>query len=133
MDLFLYRFWKVNRMKILQQVGILFGLCWLSQVIEAVLPMTFPASVIGLILLLILLLTRLIRVDHVREKSDFLLTNLPFFFIPAAAGIMNYADLILANGVAFVVTCVVSLVVTFAATAWAVQLTMKLMERGKKR
>lgn len=119
-------------MKILQQIGILFGLCWVSQVIEAILPVTFPASVIGLILLLILLLTRLVRVDHIREKSDFLLNNLPFFFIPAAAGIINYADLIMANGVAFITVCVVSLVVTFAATAWAVQLTIKLMERGKK-
>jgi len=70
-----------------------------------------------------------VRVDHVQEKSDFLLGNLPFFFIPVATGIMQYTDVILANGVAFVVICVVSLVATFAATVWAVTLTMKLIDR----
>jgi len=116
-------------MKILKQVGILFGLCWAGALIEKLLPITFPASVIALILLLALLLVGVVRVDHVQEKSDFLLGNLPFFFIPVATGIMQYTDVILANGVAFVVICVVSLVATFAATVWAVTLTMKLIDR----
>ena len=119
-------------MKILTQVGILFGLCWISQCMEAALPVDFPASVIGLILLLVLLLTRVLRVDHVQEKSDFLLQNLPFFFIPASVGIINYAELIRNNAVAFVIICVVSTVVTFAATAWAVQLTIRWMNRRKQ-
>ena len=41
-------------MKILGQIGIIFGICWASQCIEQVLPVSFPASVIGLVLLLIL-------------------------------------------------------------------------------
>lgn len=120
-------------MKILKQVGILFGLCWISMYIERLLPITFPSSVIALILLLILLLVRVIKVDHVREKSDFLLGNLPFFFIPAAAGIIQYKEAILSNGVAFLVICVASMVATFAVTAWAVQLTMRLIDRRNRK
>ena len=41
-------------MKILKQVAILFGLCWISLLIEKLLPITFPSSVIALVLLLIL-------------------------------------------------------------------------------
>jgi holin-like protein len=119
-------------MKILSQIGILFGLCWLSRCIENVLPISFPASVIGMILLLILLATHVLKVEHIREKSDFLLENLPFFFVPAAVGIMQYADTVMKNGAAFITICVVSLIVTFGATSWAVQLTIRLMEkRGK--
>ena len=40
-------------MKILTQIGIVFGVYWISQCIEAVLPFSFPASVISLLLWLI--------------------------------------------------------------------------------
>ena len=41
--------------------------------------------------LLALLLARVIKTEHIREKSDYLLGNLPFFFIPASVSIINYA------------------------------------------
>lgn len=118
-------------MKIITQIGILFGLCWLSQCIEAVLPVAFPASVIGLILLLILLMLKIFKVHHIREASDFLIGNLQFFFIPVSVSIIEYTDLILDNGVAFLVICVSSMVLTFGATAWAVMLTMRWLERRR--
>ena len=41
-------------MKILLQVALVFGIFWVGQGIEAVLPFAFPASVISLLLLLVL-------------------------------------------------------------------------------
>lgn len=70
-------------MKIIKQVGIIFSICCISVLIEQYLPFAFPASVIGMILLFLLLLTGLLKIDHIREKSDFLLANMAFFFIPA--------------------------------------------------
>ena len=119
-------------MKILIQVGILFGLTWVSECIEKALPFVFPSSVISLLLLLILLLVRVIRVDHIREKSDFLLGNLGFFFVPAAGRIINYADVIFQHAGAFFTICVVSTVLTYGATAAAVHLTRKLLGNGKE-
>lgn len=119
-------------MKILIQVGILFGLIWVSECIEKALPFVFPSSVISLLLLLILLLVRVIRVDHIREKSDFLLGNLGFFFVPAAGSIINYADVIFQHAGAFFTICVVSTVLTYGATATAVHLTRKLLGKGKE-
>ena len=43
-------------MKILLQIGVVFGVYWVSQCIEAVLPFPFPASVISLMVLLVLLI-----------------------------------------------------------------------------
>lgn len=121
-------------MKILLQIGIVFGLYWVSQCIEQVLPIPFPASVISLLLLLALLLARVIKVDHVREKADFLLGNLGFFFVPVSVSIMNYAGLIRQHAAAFLTICVVSTVLTYAATVTAVRLTLRLMaRRGEER
>lgn len=118
-------------LKILLQIGIVFGLYWVSQCVEATLPFPFPASVISLLLLLALLALRVIRVDHIREKADFLLGNLAFFFIPVSVGIMNYAGIIWEHGPAFFTICAVSLVLTFAVTVTVVRLTGRLLEKRK--
>lgn len=119
-------------MKLLGQVGILFGICWISQCVEKILPFTMPASIIGMVLLLALLAVRAIRTEHVRSLSDFLLGNMPFFFIPAAVSIIQYLDILKSNLVALIVVCAVSMVTTFAATVWAVRLTSRWMERRKR-
>ena len=46
-------------LKLLTQIGIIFGICWISTCIEQVLPFTLPASIIGMLLLLALLLALL--------------------------------------------------------------------------
>ena len=118
-------------MKILTQIGIVFGVYWISQCIEAVLPFSFPASVISLLLLLVLLVVGLIKVDHIREKSDFLLGNLGFFFVPVSSGFINYVDIIWENAAAFLTICVVSMILTYGATVGAVRLTCRLLEKNR--
>ena len=118
-------------LKILLQIGIVFGLYWLSQCIEAALPFPFPASVISLLLLLALLVLKAVKVDHIREKADFLLGNLSFFFVPVSVSFMNYVDVVRDNAAAFFTICVVSTVLCFAVTAWTVQLTSRLLEKRK--
>ena len=119
-------------MKIICQIAIIFTICWISQIVEAILPFPFPASVIGMVLLLILLLVRALKVDHIREKSDFLLSNMAFFFIPAGVSIINYFDVLASSILPLLAVCVISTVLTFAVTAYAVQLTRKLMNGRKK-
>ena len=119
-------------MKIIRQIGIIFTVCWLSQVIAEFLPFDFPASVIGMIFLLICLLTGMLKIEHIQEKSDFLLGNMAFFFVPAGVSIMNYFDILKSSAVQLLIICIVSTVITFAVTAYSVKLTMKLMDRRKK-
>ena len=113
-------------MKILKQFGIIFGVCWISIVIEHYLPFSFPASVIGMILLLLCL-----KIEHVQEKADFLLGNMAFFFVPAGVSIINYFDVLKSSIIPLIVICVVSTVITFAATAYSVTLTVRLLEKRK--
>ena len=118
-------------MKIIKQIGILFTICWFSEVLEFLLPFDFPAAVIGLVLLLICLLTGLLKVEHVQEKSDFLLSNMAFFFIPAGVSLINYFDVLKSTALQLIIICIVSTVVTFAVTAYSIKFTLKLMNRRK--
>ena len=119
-------------MKIIIQVAIIFSICWVSLLIESLLPIAFPASVIGMILLLALLLSKILRVEHIREKSDFLLSNMGFFFIPAGVSVINYFDVLASNLLPLLAVCAVSTLLTFVVTAYAVQFTRILMNRRKK-
>ena len=118
-------------MKIIKQIEIVFWVGWVSLAIEKLLPFTFPASVIGMILLLVCLLTGILKMEHIQEKADFLLENMAFFFIPAGVSIINYFDVLKNSVIQLVVICVVSTVVTFAVTAYSVMFTIRLLNRRK--
>ena len=118
-------------MKIVTQVGIIFSICWISQIIEKLLPFSFPASVIGMILLFILLCVHILKVEKKKKKSDFLLENMAFFFIPAGVSIINYFDVLKNWVVQLIMICVVSTVVTFAVTAYSMKLALYLMQKKK--
>lgn len=114
-------------MKIIKQIGIIFSICWIAQIVESVLPFAFPASVIGMVMLFGMLVLQWLKVDHIREKSDFLLANMAFFFIPAGVSIINYFDVLKNCVLQLLVICVVSTVITFAATAYSMKLVLKWM------
>ncbi len=118
-------------MKILRQIGIFMGICWISVIVEQLLPFAFPAAVIGMILLFFCLLLGIIRLEHIREKSDFLLGNMSFFFLPAGISMINYLDILSANLIPILVICAVSTVLTFAATAYTIQFAIAFMNRRK--
>ena len=118
-------------MKIICQIGIIFALCWVSEVVEALLPFPFPASVIGMLLLFALLGLKVIRVEHIREKSDFLLSNMAFFFIPAGVSIINYFDVLKGNVGKLLLICFLTTILTFAATVYTVRGVLWLMNRGR--
>lgn len=120
-------------MKIIYQIAIIFSICWVSQVIEKLLPIDFPASVIGMILLFLLLSIGVLKIEHIREKSDFLLANMAFFFIPAGVSVINYFDVLKSSLLPLLAICVITTVVTFAATAYSIKLTLHLMrKKGNK-
>ena len=118
-------------MKIIKQFGIIFSLCWIATVIGELLPIAFPASVIAMLLLLLCLMTGVLKIDHIREKSDFLLANMAFFFIPAGVNVINYLDILKANWLPLLLICVITTVITFAATAYSIRLTIWLLGRRK--
>ena len=120
-------------MKIIKQTGIIFFICWISVILEALLPFAFPASVIGMVLLLLFLLAGILKVEHIREKSDFLLANMAFFFIPAGVNVINYLDILRDNWLPLLAVCLLTTVITFAATAYSVRFTMRLLAKRKER
>ena len=118
-------------MHLFKQLGIIFGICWISLLIEKLLPFTFPANVIAMILLVIFLLTGIVKLHQIKTVSDFLLGNMTILFIPTTVGLLNYVDILKANFVPIFVISVVSTLLCFGATAFSIRFTLRLMNRRK--
>ena len=119
-------------MKIICQIGVIFAVCWFSQLIEAALPVPFPASVIGMLLLLALLATGLLKIEHIREKADFLLANMAFFFIPSFVGTLEHAELLISQALPLLLIVGLTTPVVYLVTGWTVQLLLLVMRRKEK-
>ncbi|HIS50507.1 MAG TPA: CidA/LrgA family protein [Candidatus Gallacutalibacter pullistercoris] len=117
-------------MKIILQIGVVLAICLLGEGVSLLLPIPFPGSVIAMILLFLLLLSSLLRPEHIRQKSDFLLQNMAFFFIPAGVGIMEYAEDLLPFLLPLLLICVITTVLTFAASALTAKLVIHLQEKS---
>ena len=118
-------------MKILIQIGFILFICWISQIVEWLLPFSFPASVIGMILLFFLLYFRLVRPAQLKEFATFLLSNMAFFFIPAGVNLMNYFDLLKDNIFPLLLICILSTLVTFFVTFGSAKFWMKWMKKRR--
>ena len=80
-------------MKIMYQLAIVFAICLIGEGISMILPFPVPGTVLSMIILFILLVLKIIKIEQIREKADFLLKNMAFFFIPAGVGLLaSYAE-----------------------------------------
>lgn len=120
-------------MKIIKQICIILGICWISLAIEHFLPFSFSASIIGMLIVLIMLLTGFLKTSQIQEISDFLLSNMAFLFVPAGVSIINYFDILRENAWQILLICMVSTVVVFGTTSIAMRLTMKAMNKLSRR
>ncbi|MBE6995024.1 MAG: CidA/LrgA family protein [Ruminococcaceae bacterium] len=76
-------------MKYIKQLTIILLIAFAGELLHALLPLMIPASIYGLILMLALLMSGVLKVEQVGETADFLVSVMPVMFIPAAVGLMD--------------------------------------------
>ena len=57
--------------------------------LRVLIPLPIPASVYGLVLMLLALITGILKVHQVKEASAFLIEIMPVMFIPAGVGLLE--------------------------------------------
>ena len=119
-------------MYLITEIMIVMGICLAGEAVAAVLPFAFPSSVISMLFLLVLLLARVLKPHHIARKSQFLLSNMALFFVPAGVGMLAYLQVLVENALPILAICAITTPLVFFVTGKSVQWTMRLMERGKK-
>ena len=81
-------------MNIMGELALIFGICLVGEGVAALLPVAFPASVISMVLLMVLLLTGVVKDRHIQTASHFLVANMAFFFLPSFVGLLEHIELL---------------------------------------
>ena len=115
----------------IRHLAIVFGCLALGELIITLTHIPLPSSILGMLLLTLLLKLKVIRLEWVRSISDFLVTNIGFFFVPPGVAIMLYFDIIKAQFVPIVTASVVSTVLVLAITGWVHQIYGRTVKNEK--
>ena len=79
-------------MKYVKQLSIILGISFLAELLEILIPLPVAASVYGLVIMLVGLITGLIPLEKVETAADFLVDAMSIMFVPATVGIMASVD-----------------------------------------
>ena len=118
-----------REMKLLFQIALAGFLCLAGELVAMWLPFPFSPSVMSMILLLTLFLTGLLKVEKMRELCTFILANMAFFYVSSLVSVIEHYEVIAPVVLKFLLLCIVTTVLTFAATAYTVTFVIRLMGR----
>lgn len=119
-------------MKYIYQIGIIGGISFISEVLYVLLPLPVPASVYGLMILLALLLTGVVKLEQVEETADWLLKIMPLLFIGPSVGLITAADAVKGQIIPLVVMCALSTVGVMIVTSLTAQAMIRRKKEGRK-
>ncbi|WP_317367593.1 CidA/LrgA family protein [uncultured Tyzzerella sp.] len=117
---------------VIKQLTILFFISFLSELISSLLPFTFPASLMAIIILFILLYSKLLGMKNIETVGEFLQKHIAIFFIPPAISLMDEFPYIKDKLIPILFITVVSFLLTFLSTAYTVKIVIKIQERIQK-
>ena len=93
----------------------------LGEILNYLLPLPIPASIYGLVLMLIGLISGLIPLHAVRDTGHFLVEIMPLMFIPAAVGLLESWEVLRPVFLPIVSITVLSTVAVMAAAGLCTQ------------
>ena len=117
-------------MKYVRQFWIILLISAMGEALHVLIPLPVPASVYGLVIMLIALGTHIIRLEQVKEAAEFLIEIMPVMFIPAGVGLMSSWGTLKPVLVPVSVITVVVIITVMLASGWVSQL---IIRRDKKK
>lgn len=116
-------------MKYLKQFLIILVISLIGELLNKLLPLPVPASIYGMVILFIGLLSGVIKLSSVKEAGSFLIEIMPVMFIPAGVGLMsswlNLKPIIIP-------VCIITVAVIFTVMIVSGHVTQFIVKRTKK-
>ena len=122
-----------NTMKYLHQFLIIIGITFVGELLKYLLPLPIPASIYGMVIMFIGLMTGLIKLDAVKDVGKFLIEIMPIMFIPAGVGLMSswsvLKPLLLPVSIITVVTIITVMGAAGRSSQWIIRRDRKRAEK----
>ncbi len=108
-------------MRLIGQFLIIAGVSFAGELLSLLLPFPVPASIYGLVLMLILLMTGVVKLHQVKTAADFLIEIMPLMFIGPSVGLMESLPALQAMLLPLVVILILTTLLAMGATGLTVQ------------
>lgn len=118
-------------MKFIKQLAIILSISFIAEVMEYLIPLPVAASIYGLIMMLLGLITKIIPLEKVEGAADFLVEILPILFIPPTVGIMTSAEALKQMLIPLCVISVVSTILIMVVTGRVSQAVIRRSKGGR--
>ena len=115
-------------MRYLRQFCIILLFSFLGELLHVMIPLPIPASVYGLLLMLIALCTGILKLNQIKETAGFLIEVMPVMFIPAAVGLLNSWAFLKPVWIPVIIITLLSTVIVMAVTG---QVTQRMIQKDK--
>ncbi len=124
---------KGKNLKYLTQFSIILAISFVAEILAALIPVKIPASIYGLVIMLLALIFKLIKVAQIRETVSFFMQIMPVIFIPAGAAIIIAGDKLRESFFAILAITAISTVAVIAASGAVTQIFYKIALNRLKR
>lgn len=118
-------------MKYVYQIGIISVISFVAEMLYVFLPLPVPASVYGLLILLFLLMTKIIKPEQIEDVADWLLKIMPILFVGPSVGLIKSFDVIKGQILPLIIMCVISTIGVMIVTSVVAQAIIRM--KNKKR
>lgn len=122
-------------MRFIKQLLIILGVTFAGEALHFLLPLPVPASIYGLVLMLLCLCFKVFPLRAVEETGDFLIDLVPALFVPATVGVMAAWDVLQPVLLQVALITFLSLIIVMAVsgrvTQWALRREAKHHQEEK--
>lgn len=116
-------------MKLVRQLSIILLILFIGGLSHKLLVLPIPGNVIGMLILVICLWTKLIKLEWIEDVSNFLLNHLALFFLPAGVSLISCFKILDGKWMPLLYICLISTLIVIVVTGWSVQLLINLQEK----
>lgn len=120
-------------MKYIRQFLMILAISFAGELCKFLLPFPIPASIYGMALMFIGLLTGVVKLDDVRDTGRFLIEIMPLMFIPAGVGLITSWGILRPVFIPVCVITLVTVITVMAATGRVSQWVIRFEQKKGKR
>ena len=115
-------------MNYLFQYGIILTITLVGELIKSVVPLPVPASIWGLLIMLLLLATNVLKLDQIKASGDFLVSMMPVMFVPPLVGLLNLRAYLQRLFVPLVLIVTIGTIIVMVTSGLVTQKLIKIKE-----
>jgi len=120
-------------MRLFAQFAIIVAICVAGEILHRIVGVPLPGNIIGFVLLLILLCTKVLKPEQISTVSNFFLKYLAFFFLPPSIAIMTVGEDILSQWPLLLFLCIAFTLITIAVGGRCTQFLIRRQECRENR